>query len=800
MITLNHVTKSYIGGDKKPFFAINDIQLTLPDKGLVVLLGASGSGKTTLLNVMGGLDTPDQGTISYDGTIISKKDDRIWDRLRTEDVSYIFQNYELITHETVGMNVSLPLRMLGIEQEEDIKAKVAHALHALGMDHFENRKASDLSGGQQQRVAIARAIVKNPKVVFADEPTGNLDSVNTVEIIKVIKAISQERLVVLVTHETEIASYYGDRIITLKDGKVIGDVLNDVKTRFEVEDNDLIDLSKFDLIKDDGPIRIYSNSDDPLSSLNIRLIKKDDTLFVDVPQGVRKVRLVDGKKRIIEDASKANDPLTDTAFLFKNLSLEGLERTSASKVLSLKESIKDAMRRVLSLFGSGKVIVMGFLLAGMIVAFSASIVGNYFFNREVFVAELEQNVRLFKQTYGIPFETITEASSEGADLFINPYQNTTIPITIPSITGETATYNLEGMIDLVDHIDAHDLIAGHMPETDDEFVIDIKVFEETNGRYNLLTRYGIWNEQQLIGEKVDILNVTMTISGIVDTRAQRVYATRNGATLLARGSSVVARSYLSYDRFPELVVVTEGRMPIEGQREVLAPDTWFGTIIPYFAFFDETTHRYRTYVISGLYDVDHLDMGITPFIGYNTDIEYYMYLSAIGDVYINTDEPLSLMNALRDEGLDADWDYGSAVTAAVNTSRKLLPILFVSLFIVLLSGIGVLFMMRSSMLSRLHDMGVMRALGMPSRKLKQAFALEVTVLTVMTTLVGYLIGILLVLRTENVTVLTYMVYMNGITALLGALFLMVSNVLFGMISISRLTRIAPADLFRRYDM
>jgi putative ABC transport system permease protein len=799
VITIRGLTKTFNDGSKKAFRAVDSISLDLPDKGLVVMLGASGSGKTTLLNLLGGLDVPDAGTITYDGAVYGKGDSRAWDALRRNDVSHIFQNYELIGHMSVFDNVALPLKMLGIDDPEAIGLKVRHALSAVGLDNFLNRRASELSGGQRQRVAIARAIVKNPKVIFADEPTGNLDSVNTVQIIKMIKAISKERLVVLVTHETEIANYYADRIISLADGRITGDKENETKVRFDVEDNDLIILSDYTMVDQSGQIRYFSD-DDNGRDMDIRLIRKGDTLFVDVRGGVRKVRLVDDDKRIVERPEDLPDPLEDTSFSESELSLDGLRRAKTPRVLTVKDALKTAFGRLKTMFVSGKVMLAGLLFAGMIVAFSASIVGNYFFNREVFVEELEENIMLFKQTYGIDYDVVLGAAADDASVWINPYQNTTIPVTIPSITGETATYNLEGLIDLVDHIGDRTLVSGRFPSNDNEFVIDIRVFEETNGRYNTLTRYGIWDERQLIGETVDVDGVTMRLSGIVDTRAQRIYATRNGATVLARASSVVARSYLSYDRFKDAVTVVHGKMPEPGSRELLAPATWMGTIIPYFAFNDDTNHRYRTFVLSGTYDVDTLDMGITPFIGYTEDIEYYMYLSSIGDVTIRTDNPLEMTENLRELGFDADWNYGSSVSAAVNTSRKLLPILFVSLFIVLLSGIGVFFMMRSSMLSRMHDMGVMRALGMPAGKIRRAFMVEVFVLTSASTLVGYIIGILLVLRTENVTILTYMVYMNTISALLGALFLYLSNGLFGMMSIGRLMRTSTADLFRRYDM
>jgi putative ABC transport system permease protein len=807
MIKLKSVNKYFHQFKKNEIHVLKDINLELPKKGLVVLSGVSGSGKTTLLNVMSGLDDIKSGIIFFDEKAIQPKDHQTWDKIRTEHIGFIFQNYYLIQHMSVFDNIAISLRMLGVYQEEDISSRVDYILKSLNMLNYRERLASQLSGGQQQRVAIARALVKNPSVIIADEPTGNLDSVTTLEIIKIIKAISKEKLVILVTHEKDLAKYYGDRIVTLKDGRIITDEINMPTKRFEIEEVDTLYLKSFSNVEHHNNVSYYTNQDnlDLSKDLKIRAIFNNDTLFINVKGVIQKVKLVDQKSNITikEEAYQAsNEQLTNTTYDLQKLAHHDLDKKQKAKLFAFKDSFLYALKNVFKMRKSGKVMLAGFILAGMIIAFSAAILGNYFFNQEVFVEELENNVTIFRPAYNVPYDAVAKYQEDDPNFFINPYLNDKLNITMPSITGQNTTYPLEGRIDLINHISSQNLVLGRMPENDYEFVIDQLVFINTNGQFNILTRYGIWEISQLIGEEVHIYDKTFTIVGVVDTKAQRFYISRNGATLLSHAPFQVASSFFSYELFQEQVTVTHGRMPNKGEGELLAPSSWFGTTkIPIFAFYNETTHRYRNiYIISGLYDDSKFNYETQPFISYNIDIEYYTFTGSIGEMYVHTSNPNQLVNQIRSEGIVAQWEFGASVTAARNTIIKLLPILYVSLFIVFLSGIGIFFMMRSSMLARIFDMSVYRALGVENKRLKKAFMIEMFVLTSLSSIVGYFLGIALVIRTQNISILTYMFYMNIITFFAGIIFIYVVNSLFAIISINGIMNKTPAQMFNQYDM
>ncbi len=224
MLELINISKDYFV-DKKPFKALKNINLKFLDKGLVSILGPSGCGKTTLLNVIGGLDHYSDGDLIIDGKSTKKFKDKDWDNYRNKKIGFVFQSYNLIQHLTILENVELPLRLAGVSKKErSIKAK--EALKKVGLENIYKKKPNQLSGGQQQRVAIARSLINNPSIILADEPTGALDSKTSIQVMDILKEVSKNTLVIMVTHNAELAKEYSSRIITLKDGELLTDEIN----------------------------------------------------------------------------------------------------------------------------------------------------------------------------------------------------------------------------------------------------------------------------------------------------------------------------------------------------------------------------------------------------------------------------------------------------------------------------------------------------------------------------------------------------------------------------------------------
>jgi putative ABC transport system permease protein len=221
MLKIKNISKAYnVAGQK--FIALDKFTLDFKSNEFVAMLGPSGSGKTTLLNIIGGLDRYDSGDLLIDGKSTKDYKDYEWDAYRNSAIGFVFQSYNLISHLTILDNVEMSLRLSGVSSKERYKRATA-VLKEVGLIDHIYKRPNQLSGGQMQRVAIARALVNNPKILLADEPTGALDSKTSDSIMKLIRKISKDRLVIMVTHNSEIANRYADRIVKLLDGKVIED-------------------------------------------------------------------------------------------------------------------------------------------------------------------------------------------------------------------------------------------------------------------------------------------------------------------------------------------------------------------------------------------------------------------------------------------------------------------------------------------------------------------------------------------------------------------------------------------------
>ena len=221
MLQLKEIHKEYKTGELVQT-ALNKVSLNLRDNEFVAILGPSGSGKTTLLNIIGGLDRYDSGDLIINGISTKKYSDRDWDSYRNHTIGFVFQSYNLIPHQTVLANVELALTISGVSGAER-KRRATEALQQVGLGSQLHKHPTEMSGGQMQRVAIARALVNNPDILLADEPTGALDSDTSIQVMELLKEVAKDRLVVMVTHNPELAERYATRIVQLKDGVILSD-------------------------------------------------------------------------------------------------------------------------------------------------------------------------------------------------------------------------------------------------------------------------------------------------------------------------------------------------------------------------------------------------------------------------------------------------------------------------------------------------------------------------------------------------------------------------------------------------
>ena len=286
MLKLLEITKEY-KVDEESVLALHNVSIEFRDNEFVSILGPSGCGKTTLLNIIGGLDRYTSGDIQIDGVSTEEYDDVDWDTYRNQKIGFVFQSYNLIPHMNVLKNVALSLTLAGVGKEES-RARAMEALRKVGLEKQAKKKPNQMSGGQMQRVAIARALVNNPDIILADEPTGALDSESGLQVMELLKEVAKDRLVIMVTHNGQLAEEYSTRIVNLKDGEIVGDTMPYDSTADGSVPADGVEVEKeyvTELVTADGEELIYDEK-----TLLVKPVKKKG-FFQRLKERIRKEKV-----------------------------------------------------------------------------------------------------------------------------------------------------------------------------------------------------------------------------------------------------------------------------------------------------------------------------------------------------------------------------------------------------------------------------------------------------------------------------------------------------------------------------
>ncbi len=410
MIKINSLHKYFNKGRQNEIHVINNVSLELPERGMVAIFGESGCGKTTLLNVIGGLDKFASGTLTIEDQSIGKNTDDI----RNKYTGFIFQNYNLQVGETNYENVADALRLCGMTDESEIETRVMAALANVGMDKFAKRTPDTLSGGQQQRIAIARAIVKNPRIILADEPTGNLDETNTVLIMDLLKQISKDHLVLLVTHEAHLVDYYCDTVIELNDGQVVNIRSNEGTNGYSARDKNHIYLGELEETKvtgENAELIYYGDAlAEPLKLTVVnsggKLYLRIDTPKVQVLDAVSEVKLKEG---VYKDSMQAK---ADAQGIDMS-KLPPVEGTEFGRLFHFKSSVKSGFRMNFRKDKKGKKMLRRCMcLFAAVLVFMCATFGTAF--RDVIDAKqmYSENVFYVKTSTGDVSDRIQEAAKD----------------------------------------------------------------------------------------------------------------------------------------------------------------------------------------------------------------------------------------------------------------------------------------------------------------------------------------------------------------------------------------------------
>ncbi len=378
MIRLSRLDKYYNKGRQNQVHAVDNIDMTLPNSGMIAFFGKSGCGKTTLLNMIGGLDTASSGEVLIDGKRIYPDADTA----RNLNIGYIFQNYNLSERMNVFDNVAASLRLCGVTDEQEIEKRVLAALECVDMAKFRKRMPNALSGGQQQRVAIARAIVKNPPLILADEPTGNLDEQNTVMVMDLLKAISRERLVLLVTHEAHLVDNYCDKVIGISDGRVSEERENyvtDGYTGKKTNEVYLGDMNREEL--SDGEISFEYYGEHGNKPARIRVISAGGALYISADEGV-KLKLADNSSELVVHEGKYVEKKKEAPkTLPKELSAPLEPEGKAGRMYGFIDAVKSGYRvNFARKRKRKKLLILGMFCFSAIIVFFVAIFGSAIYN------------------------------------------------------------------------------------------------------------------------------------------------------------------------------------------------------------------------------------------------------------------------------------------------------------------------------------------------------------------------------------------------------------------------------------
>ena len=542
MLKIEKLNKYFNKGKRNQLHIINNTTLEFNKAGIVALLGASGSGKTTLLNVIGGLDKANKGKIYINGHKITKMTPtHKIDKIRTLNIGYIFQDYKLIENYTVFDNVAISLKLIGIKDEKEISKRVNYVLESVDMYRYRNRPAKMLSGGERQRVAIARAIVKSPNIIIADEPTGNLDSKNSLEIMNIIKAISKDKLVILVTHEVELAKFYASRIIEIQDGKIINDYENKINDSLEYRlDNKIYlkDLKNIENInKENCKIEVFTEENE---NIDVKLVAKNGNIYIE--SNNKKVEVVDEDSPIelINDHYKKIDKSIYEKY---NYNLDEIiskkKKLRYSSINGLLKSIINGFKKISTYTIMKKILLIGYFLSAMFVVYSISnIFGTQQIKDEDFITKNPNYLQVESGKIDVE-DYLKYEKQDGVEYILPGDSLITFKMKFEEYYQTADAYlMIDGSLTGINAIIPEDLLCGKMPENDNEVVIDKMVIDkiDTIGYSNgyssadntVLIDLGIKDTEDLLGKKLSIDNVEdFTIVGITDKKSPSIYMNKD---------------------------------------------------------------------------------------------------------------------------------------------------------------------------------------------------------------------------------------------------------------------------------
>lgn len=795
MIKLVNVYKYFNRGKKNEVKAIDNTSLDLPDKGIVTLLGPSGCGKTTLLNSIGGLSRINKGSIYIDGERITKRSVNKIDRIRSLKIGYIFQNFNLLDDETVFDNVSLVLKINGLKDKEEIKKRVNFCLESLGIYRYRNRYASMLSGGERQRVAIARAIVKDPEVIIADEPTGNLDSKNSIEVMNIIKSISRDRLVILVTHERELAKFYSDRIIEISDGKIVKDYENADNHELDYRLDNKIYLKDIENYsnKEVGSAKVeyYSDNNDKVS---FKIVVKNDNIYIE-SDSLKKIEVINNSNIELVDAhyEKINKKVYEEFSFDFNKVKDNKFKEKYSSIYNVVTSTKKGFRKVLNYSFVKKLLLIGFFTSSLFIMYSvSSIMSTFKIDEKNFVSYNKDYVLLNKKNMSVnEFNNLNNVSNveyvlpSNGNVQVNFKFNKFLQTSgiLESMSGSLASYSkVDKVINGVKTNGKKEIII-------DKMVIDrfLSMCDAKNAGFNTYDNF--------INEYVYLQNDDMyKIVGISDTNSPSIYVNDSEfvnfiENSLNDNSEDGSDKLKSYER--SSITLTKGSLPVNDY-EVIVNEN-MKDMYPLDKIIDKKVGDNKLKVVGYYKSVSESGLLVSE----NT-IKNRLILTSDKFVISSSDKDstISELKTSKYNVVDTYKDSLNNYKRSIEESNR--NKIIYSSVIVIISLIEIYLIVRSSFLSRVKEVGILRSIGVKRKDIYKMFMGEILSITLISSVPGLIVMGYILYTLSKISVLNIVI--NWYVVLISLVIILVFNTLFGLLPVYKTIRKTPHEILSRNDV
>lgn len=874
MINVSNLNKYYHKGKSNEIHVINNTNLVLPNTGFVVFLGASGSGKTTLINVIAGLDKA-KGEISYDEAKFKNYHMSKIDKFRRENIGYVFQNYNLLNNMSVYDNLRITLELMGINDSKMVKERIEYVLDMLNMKKYKNKLASNLSGGQMQRVSIARALVKDSKIIIADEPTGNLDSENTIEVMNILKAISKDKLVIMVTHDRKCAEFYADRIVEIKDGVVEKDYDNNNVDNLDNYDSSKIylkDMQNSTLNIDNVKINLYFDENDSIDDLNLTIVKKDGVIYLQSED----VKYLDSKSKIklIDDNYKAIKKEDIKDFNYNPTPIEKSKKKFS--LMPLIHGLSTAYQAHKASSRKMKGLHACFVIIGVVMAFCVLMlsVGTYVNGKQINYSD--KGLEIVKVNRGSLDNAIDKAIEEN---LIDDYSYSS---SLSFNNGIATAIISEECYFLNESYNKHNIIAGSGDLTGDEVLITKRIADQIIKRFKNIEKF---TYKSLIGKAINHSDTDIIIKGITDSDSTTVYTSypsmsngmigyyqRNvnqnkdyvieaknkieyeivsGVDLANDTDCIISLDYVlrsSSDVDLSTIKINDATYNVVGyfqpkkakfgsdvnvifNSQEIVREYYNSSYTGYTSFF---LYANNLTLVSGRLPEKETEIIISDCINLDklVDVKQYITennLEVVGvyeskadnramlfgwnkskvlkneltaDALIVSSNDSRTVELFKEYGTELKTSYQANHDFRVKQKREMFgSTIAVSMVFLVIIVVYVFFMMRSKMIHRIYEIGVLREIGASRFRIYRIFLIELLVLITMTTIIGYVVSLLLChLANKKIGGLLGIFNYSPLYAILGVVIIYGVSILAGMLPIFMLQRKTPSEIVAKYDL